>query len=667
MENHKEELVQKGFKTLQKEFLIIGKTHVKSWQAWLLIGIAAGITAGIVFVANRSGEFDVSKAEQLSAPTVLILIDEKVVNGLNNELNIYIEDISRELGYKGLIRQVKPGESVEQLKSVVKRVFRGGSLVGVLIIGDVPTAQWYHPDLNEGSPFYQEGYLLSDFIYQDYYDACPYDPKRKAYSYKKAECQNAIYLSPYWVGRLSPGPSSKLSTLSTASSVKLLKDYFHRNHEYRTAQFKYKPRALSYLPLLLDYDEQTREMEREEVRNNLTRWGAYSSGNYFEVDFNRTDSDKQYYKQISNPSGYEYILFNGHGAPTFHQKNVTSQNLPSQMNFFYADFRSCSVGRFTTPEYIAGDYLFSGGLIVEAPSVPVFASSRPQSDFIYLLSAGLSFGKASGIYPQGASNILGDPTLRIMRPTAIPPTGTAVPSIEVSIAALRFSAKAPTGELTIRNKGSARLKFVTIPKYYNQPGVSKLGGFILEYALPADGLLPGSEVTVPIDTREFIPYDELKRLSRYRGELFIISDDPTQPLITIPFVIGGDGPAVSSLTVTSPNGREVWQKGSKQIIKWSGPSSIRTVVITLSTWSPPCEKLQTCPLYHVSLYNIADKTENDGYFEWVVGTDQTGKTIPNGQYVVNIGDVIGITSSSAASDSSDAPFSIITGATGTTP
>ena len=55
-------LIGKSFEALQKEFLAIGKTHVKSWHAWLIIGLMTGITAGILFVANRSGEFDAGLA-----------------------------------------------------------------------------------------------------------------------------------------------------------------------------------------------------------------------------------------------------------------------------------------------------------------------------------------------------------------------------------------------------------------------------------------------------------------------------------------------------------------------------------------------------------------------------------------------------------------------------
>lgn len=50
-------------KKLQKDFVIVGKTRVHTWQAWLVIGLAAGISIGIAFVANRSGEVEPSIAD----------------------------------------------------------------------------------------------------------------------------------------------------------------------------------------------------------------------------------------------------------------------------------------------------------------------------------------------------------------------------------------------------------------------------------------------------------------------------------------------------------------------------------------------------------------------------------------------------------------------------
>ena len=54
----KNRLVERVFRALQKEYMFVGNTRVRSWQAWLLIGISAGIVMGISLVSSRSGNVE---------------------------------------------------------------------------------------------------------------------------------------------------------------------------------------------------------------------------------------------------------------------------------------------------------------------------------------------------------------------------------------------------------------------------------------------------------------------------------------------------------------------------------------------------------------------------------------------------------------------------------
>src|SRR3989338_6970816 len=70
MQPETENLISHVLKTLNKEYTVVGKARVRSWHAWLAIGLAAGILAGVLFVANRSGEFEIGLAQVLpTAPT----------------------------------------------------------------------------------------------------------------------------------------------------------------------------------------------------------------------------------------------------------------------------------------------------------------------------------------------------------------------------------------------------------------------------------------------------------------------------------------------------------------------------------------------------------------------------------------------------------------------
>jgi hypothetical protein len=79
--NHREQLAQGALSALQKDFVVIGKTRVKGWHAWLLIGVVAGITAGILLVASRSGEIEKGLAQ---GPTsIQIVVAEKAQDSTN--------------------------------------------------------------------------------------------------------------------------------------------------------------------------------------------------------------------------------------------------------------------------------------------------------------------------------------------------------------------------------------------------------------------------------------------------------------------------------------------------------------------------------------------------------------------------------------------------------
>ncbi len=49
---------------LKNDFKIVGSHRVHSWYAWAIIGIVFGLALGVVYVANRSGNFQQSDASQ---------------------------------------------------------------------------------------------------------------------------------------------------------------------------------------------------------------------------------------------------------------------------------------------------------------------------------------------------------------------------------------------------------------------------------------------------------------------------------------------------------------------------------------------------------------------------------------------------------------------------
>ncbi len=74
VKNQVSQTTSKIFNLLQKDYVIIGKTRVKSWHGWLVMGILVGIAMGVVFIANRSLKFEDTYAADISLSTALITL-----------------------------------------------------------------------------------------------------------------------------------------------------------------------------------------------------------------------------------------------------------------------------------------------------------------------------------------------------------------------------------------------------------------------------------------------------------------------------------------------------------------------------------------------------------------------------------------------------------------
>jgi len=109
------------------------------------------------------------------------------------------------------------------------------------------------------------------------------------------------------------------------------------------------------------------------------------------------------------------------------------------------------------------------------------------------------------------------------------------------------------------------------------------------------------------------------------------------------------------LTVTSPDGGELWPIGTTQNITWNNISSESRVNIYLTPYQYPCYT-QVCPLYAIRQYTLASAVPNNGSFSWKVGRDENGEDISEGAYLVRIQG----STQSTVTDQSDYPFAIVT-------
>lgn len=472
---------------------------------------------------NESAQNNIPITNTENGETILLLIDESVLPSLKTELEDYSADVKKELGLGTYVKSVSANENVHVLKFYVLDFYKKGDLNGVLLVGNIPTGYFYHPDLSQ-SVFTSEGLILGDYIYQDILNACDFSSEHNAFSYKNKECQVGVTIQPYWVARITPNSSNR-------SDVELLKDYFKRNHEFRNGLYSFERKALLYQPVILDY-KGTEQETINKIKNKLASFGGvYPVGSYNFIDIFSSTSDTDYLGELSK--GYEALIFNGHGAPTFHQKNITPKS-QIDSRFFFGNFLSCSVGRFTTKDYLVGKYLFSGGLVSLAASVPVFAGSDFDAEFYLMLENSVPFYRALGWSGNGV-NILGDPTLK-MRYNQSKPTQDR---IKVSVRQLTFSRENPTHEFTIENISDSPLYFYVRGKYLKQKNHSLLDSFSSGMDANAKStesgeylLEPHKKVIANIQSEYFFPYGKIPT-GTYQGKYFIVSSDQRNPVITI--------------------------------------------------------------------------------------------------------------------------------------
>ncbi len=115
------------------------------------------------------------------------------------------------------------------------------------------------------------------------------------------------------------------------------------------------------------------------------------------------------------------------------------------------------------------------------------------------------------------------------------------------------------------------------------------------------------------------------------------------------------------VTVTTPNGGEVWTKGTTQVIRWLSPPRDNRVGLTdaidisLFRWVEPC-RVEPCvdsSLPRVIGYRIVKATLNDEAFEWSIPKNLENVDVPEGRYFIQV-----CLADMRLCDTSDKPFSI---------
>jgi hypothetical protein len=337
-----------------------------------------------------------------------------------------------------------------------------------------------------------------------------------------------------------------------SEGVELLRDYLDRNHNYRTGNLTYEKKMLYYGSISINQGGMSQDDYNDLVNQIDDYTGLYDSDDEVNsiYDPNLEMQKRIYLTELKN--SYDFVFVNIHGT-VWHQ--WLGENSPGDQCVVYyneiKEFRpqalfsvlaSCSNGDFTTENYFAGWYLFSGSsLVVQSNTTVSMLIGSSTMEFLedYIpLGLGVTFGDMDKNDRNFiVSHILGDPTLTLRpKPTGDLPQLSRYPSdIDFGDAE---RGTIPEKYIPVCNSGKATLKIT-----YKKPCISINGehpdmGYwdIFYYENPTTGekfrdfeIRPGK---CKIITFGFYPRAD-GPIGKYKMTILFQTNDPENPYIEI--------------------------------------------------------------------------------------------------------------------------------------
>lgn len=318
---------------------------------------------------------------------VVLLVDAGVFAGISSSLTQYQSDLETE-GYSVAVWQIEGGTAAD-IRSDLQAEYAGGSLVGAVAIGDIPSG-WIENSYGE---YPIDMYLMDmngtwsdpdgDGLFDSYSSGGP----------------------EIWLGRLTP------TYLTFGSSVELLNDYFAKNHAYRTGALFLPDRALAY----------------EEAFTGLT----YALDDLYSDVTRKDDPVGTNADDFKNEllAGYEWIHLISHSSPwgsSFHTGAPpagagTLNNLevpPLDPHAFFYICNCCSNGRWTEVDNLANSYIWTDSYGLACLAQAKVDYTNYFTEYYQQLGNGACLGEAYMIWlgnntdMEDGAVLFGDPTLK---------------------------------------------------------------------------------------------------------------------------------------------------------------------------------------------------------------------------------------------------------------
>ncbi|MFH1376891.1 MAG: FG-GAP-like repeat-containing protein [Candidatus Woesearchaeota archaeon] len=339
---------------------------------------------------------------------LFLIIDSNLYPYIENELSIFIGDLEND-GYNIEMYTVTYGDP-EDLRSFLQTAYP--SLVGTILIGDISTA-WYE--------IYYDEFPI-DYFYMDLNGNWIDEDSNGLFENHTGSVEPEI-----WVGRID-------ATTLEGDNIELYKNYFNKNHKYRTSELKLPTRALVYVDNDWAYGSQW-EQDHEYLYEYINYVDNHDGTNAFDYQ-NRLNWDYEWITVMAHSSSGGHIFSSKFEGDEYFDNWVSSNDIMElDPNGLFYNLFACSSARFTEYDYIAGRYLFADtyglgvvgstksgsmlqfGYFYQPLSYGKNLGSAYKDWFDYIATDGFDEGEISWHYGMV---LLGDPTLKPNVPNEIP-------------------------------------------------------------------------------------------------------------------------------------------------------------------------------------------------------------------------------------------------------
>ncbi len=345
--------------------------------------------------------------------TVYYLVDSDIYDDLQTEITQFIADVSQDTNSQSQVIISDENKTALEIRQTLANAFNSNNLWGAFLIGRITPAYIQYPGSDE---------QLSDHPYISY--ECPYTDEDTDGVFEAASNFSIIpaCMPDIWLSRVYPSREGE-------AGINQIRSYLNKNHLLRNDS-SYFNKEMFYHSSIGIAEEGNTYDDFNDIFSDLLMDHPLFSIEDLTISF-----DTGVYDQIDSfwdafESNYEILNVNNHGAPTILEfkecdeinvctaVDVSSVELADKSSHVkLIDLDSCSNGHFTTPNYFAGEALFSGDtlLVIANPEVTLYFSDNLEEKFrtnYYGLGLGFSFADLySYIDPGHPRHFFGDPTI----------------------------------------------------------------------------------------------------------------------------------------------------------------------------------------------------------------------------------------------------------------